>query len=404
SAIADQAELTATAILAPPPGTQYEAWLVEDDGQRTSLGLLSLDSTGQGKLTFAGEQGTNLVAQYSGIEITIEPSPDPDTNPSGIVAYSFYYPQDALPHLRSLLSSSANTPNRAALIQGLTTDIQTINEFAKEMQKSSANTNIDRVHLYAEAILNILVGDQSDKHKDWNGDGQVDDPSDGFGLVLNGRNLGYLQATYIEADAAVRASGASEQLVTYGEGVKISVQDLAQWTEQLEELISSILASPSSSSIAPLVLQASTLAEKMVNGIDLDEDGVVEPVFNEAGVLVAYEQAYHMADMPLQAVGIRNLGTGTPTFVLVTVTPGGGGGRGGQTVLPTQNTPPGQQNNTSAPPPGQQKTPKPPPPGQQKTKEPPPGQQKTKKPNPGNTSDNNGNKNNGNNATPNVVP
>jgi hypothetical protein len=95
----------------------------------------------------------------------------------------------------------------------------------------------------------------------------------------------------------------------------------------------------------------------MLNGIDVDENGSVEPLPGEAGVQVAYEQAYRMADMPLQAVGIQNLGTGTPTFILVapTKTPGGGGGASGS----TQAAPPGQQR-TAKPPPGQQKTKGPP--------------------------------------------
>ena len=62
------------------------------------------------------------------------------------------------------------------------------------MQKASTNGNTDRVLLNAEAILNLVVGSQSPDRKDWNADGQVDDPSDGFGLMLNGQNLGYLQA------------------------------------------------------------------------------------------------------------------------------------------------------------------------------------------------------------------
>ena len=358
SAVVDQATLIADALLAPPPDSQYEVWLVGDD-QRISLGILTLDASGKDKLIFTDEQGSNLLTSYYGVELTIEPNPDTDPKSSGMIAYSFYHAQVGLTHLRSLLVSFPGTPDQNALVQGLNTDIQTIDELAKEMQKASANGNTDRVQLYAEAILNIMVGDENPDYKDWNNDGQVDDPSDGYGLLQNGRNLGYLRAAFSEADASVNAAGSSDQMITSGEDLKISLQNLAQWTEQLQGVITSILASPAPSDLEQRVLQAAALTEKMLNGSDLDEDGKVEPLPGEAGMQVAYEKAYRMADMPLQAVGILNLGTGTPTFILVAPSNAPEGGSGAATAGATARVPPGQQK-TDKPPPGKQKTKDPP--------------------------------------------
>ena len=356
AAVADQATLVAAALLAPPPDSQYEVWLVGGD-QRISMGILTLDSTGRGELTYTDDKGFNLLASHDGVEVTIEPHPDTDPKTTGIIAYSFYRAQDGIPHLYALLSSYPNTPNENALIQGLNTDIQTLDELAREMQKAAANGNEERVMLYAEAILNIVVGDQSPNHKDWNHDGQADDPSDGYGLLLNGRNLGYLQAAYTEAEAAIESTGASGPMVTSGNNLKTSVQNLAQWTGELQEVMASILALPTDGDLDQLVAHAATLTDQMLNGSDLDEDGTIELIPGEAGARDAYEQAYRMADMPLQAVGIQNIGTGTPTFILLPSngTPGGNGGNGGATAGPTQHVPPGQQR-TSRPPPGQQRT------------------------------------------------
>jgi hypothetical protein len=368
--------LIAAALLAPPSGSQYEVWLV-DGSKRLSLGILTLDANGRGELKFTDEQGLNLVAEYSGVELTIEPNPDTDPKSSGLIAYSFFHAQDGLIPLRYILAAYPNSPDQAAIIQGLYTDYGTIDEFAKEMQKASANGNADRVRLNAEAILNIIVGDQSPNRKDWNADGQVDDPSDGFGLLLNGQNLGYLQAAYIQADTATKSAGASEEMVTSGEGLKNSVQNLAQWTTQVQDLLTAILASPAPADLDQKVSQAVDLANRMMNGVDADEDGLVESIPGEGGAITAYDQAYHMADMPLEAVGIQNLGTGTPTFIFSTPTrtPGGGGGSSG--------------NPTSVPP-GQQRTARPP-----NDNKPPP---KTKKATGNNTTSNitTNNNNNGN--------
>ena len=357
SSTADQASLIAIALLAPPAASRYEVWLFNEE-ERISLGLLTLDSTGRGELTYTADEAVNLIALYKGVELTIEP--DPDTNPqsSGVVAYSFSLEEQGLVHLRYLLASFPNAPGQNALVRGLYDNVQTIDELAKEMQNASENGSGARVRLNAEAILNIIVGDQSPSHKDWNGDGQVDDPSDGYGLLLNGRNLGYLQAVYTEADAVVNSAGASQQMITYGEGLKTSVQNLALWTGQLQEILTAILSAAPESDVSQRVIEAASLTGRMLNGIDLDEDGIIEPVNGEGGAQVGFEQAYRMADMPLVAVGIMNIGTGTPTFVFSTSTPepGGSGGGGGGSVAtehvpPGQvRTPPGQEDKTRRPP------------------------------------------------------
>lgn len=352
---ADQASVIAIALLAPPAGSRYEVWLFNDE-ERISLGLLTLDGTGRGELTYTADAAVNLIALYKGVELTIEP--DPDTNPqsSGVVAYSFSLQEAGLTHLRYLLASFPSAPAQSALVQGLYENILTIDELAQEMQAASENGSSSLVRLNAEAILNTIVGDQSPEYNDWNGDGQLDDPSDGYGLLLNGRNLGYLQAVFTEADAAINAPGASQQTITYGEGLKTSVQNIAVWTDQLRTLLTDILNASPESDLSEKVSAAASLTGRMLDGIDLDEDGIIEPVNGEAGAQVAYEQAYHMSDMPLQPVGIMNLGTGTATFIFSTSTPNPGGGNGSgsaptERVPPGQvRTPPGQEDKTRRPP------------------------------------------------------
>jgi hypothetical protein len=172
-------------------------------------------------------------------------------------------------------------------------------------------------------------------------------------------------------------------MVTSGEDVKNSADGMALWAEELKTVLQGILTTSSDTERNQGVTEAAALAVKLLNGIDADEDGVVEAILGEGGAQVAYQQAYQMADMPLQAVGIMNLGTGTPTFILVapSVTPGGGGGSGGSTAGPTQQVPPGQQ-----------RTQKPP-----NTKKPPPNTKKPTGNNNGSTSNTTTNDNNGNN-------
>jgi hypothetical protein len=315
----------------------------------------------------------DLIALYEKVEVTVEPKPDPDPASSGMAAYSFTLPPEGLVHVRYLLSSYPNAPRQKGLVQGLHTTIKKMDELAGEMQKAVGIGDEASVRLGAEAILNLIAGDQSTEYKDWTGDGQITDFSDGYGLLINGSNLGYLQAVYAEADYAANTPGASQQMVTHGEHVKISVQNLALWTPQLQELVLAILRSPKDSDIKQQVLDSAALAAQMLTGLDADEDGEIEPVPGEGGVQTAYEHAYFMADMPLLPTGLFGIvntpGTGTPSILgpLSTIAPTKSGGSA-NTPAPTEkpkNIPPGQVKTDRPPPPGQ--TDKPP-----KNNEPPP--------------------------------
>ena len=80
--------------------------------------------------------------------------------------------------------------------------------------------------LHAERMLNVILGSQSEEYKDWNGDGTVDDPGDGYGLLLNGENLGYIQGTSTHADLSLTSPDATQNMLTHGEHVKDCASNL----------------------------------------------------------------------------------------------------------------------------------------------------------------------------------
>ena len=112
TAIADQITVNAK-LASPPEGTQYEVWLIDNSGEQSrSIGVLTADDNGTYSLTFVDPQSRNLLADYSHMEITVEPSPDNSPNPSGEVAYSSGIPRGALTHIRHLMVATDETPNQ----------------------------------------------------------------------------------------------------------------------------------------------------------------------------------------------------------------------------------------------------------------------------------------------------
>jgi serine/threonine protein kinase len=301
--IADQAVLIARAMPAPPVGSQYEIWLIDAD-VRLSLGYFSPDNTGKGELTFSDPEGLNLLATYDKVEITIEPIPDAKPEPSGLIAYSFTHPAEGLTHIRYLLSSFPATPNKNGLIQGLYSEIQAIDEFAKEMQTDFEKDDKAAALQKGEEALILLSGAQSGDRKDWDGNGQISETSDSYGLLLNGNSFGYIQAVYAEADYAVNTAGATSYMITNGEIVKTCTQNLSLWVPQLRGLLLTILTSTSDSEISGAIDDLVAMADQILNGIDLDNSGTIETVSGECGAKSAYEYAYYMADMPILPVSI----------------------------------------------------------------------------------------------------
>ncbi len=299
TALADQVTISTSSMEAPAQGSQYEAWLIQDDGeQRVSIGVIAFDQQNQGSLAFVAGDGQNLLGKYRTVEITREPDPDPSPNSSNDVAFSASLPTDGLTHVRHLLVSFSATPGQIGFVRGLDADTLLLHDAAQQMLTALETRDEAGLDLHAERMLNVILGSQSEEYKDWNGDGTVDDPGDGYGLLLNGENAGYIQGTFTHADLSLTSPDATQNMITHGGHVKDCAANLDGWTTELrDQLIAILSASFDSPELEGMVREAVALADKIRNGIDVNGNESVEPVSGEGGAVTAYEHAYYMADM-----------------------------------------------------------------------------------------------------------
>ena len=361
NALLDQATLLAEAMPAPPAGSRYEVRLL--NGEETlSIGLLSVDGEGRGSLLFDHPGGKNLLATYSGVEVTINTGGASDANGAERIAYSYTLPEAPLAYLRELTVSSPATPEEVGLIHGLRTNAEQLEKAAREMLSDSEGGDEASTRKNAEAMLNILVGDQNqENHRDWNGDKQITDPGDGYGFLLNGDQLGYIRAVFSHADYAVNAPGASRNIIVNGEKAMVCTQNLATWAPQLRDQLLTIVNSGALSEMDTAIQRSAELADQILNGIDINENGSIEAVAGECGVLAAYQAVYRMADMPLLPINpldtpTPEAGPGTPSATsaptrVASSTPRGGGS---STNVPTRtatNQPPNPPTNPPSNPP-----------------------------------------------------
>ncbi len=298
AAYLDEVVLNASEMQPAPAGFQYEAWLVGGESRR-SLGILAIDAQGHGQLTFIDDQGRNLLSRYDRLEITLEPTPDNSPNPSDTVAFSSGIPDMSLMHERHLFVSFSETPGNRPLLIGMMDDVRHVDEHARAMLDAYQKKDASEVSRHVEAINNLLVGKQGQGYGDLNKDGVITDPGDGYGLLLNGDSSGYLEGTISHTQYAAEADEATVNIKLHGGHVVVSIRNVESWAAELRNLLTQILADPLGESSNALIRQVASLADRMLNGRDLNGNERVEPIPNEGGAMTALEHAGYMIDMPI---------------------------------------------------------------------------------------------------------
>jgi hypothetical protein len=297
-------QITVSANLGTPAaGSQYEAWLIGDSGeQRRSLGILTQNASGQFILTFVDPESRNLLDGFSRMEITVEPSPDDSPNPSDQVAYSSAVPPSALMHIRHLLVGIDETPNHTGMADGLVNTSSQIKTSADAMQGAFNSGDLGQTRANAESIINLIVGKQdANFYKDWDNDGTLNDPGDGYGLLLNGDQAGYVGGVIDHAELSAKSPDATEEIRIHSEHVTVCAQNIETWATQLRDAAVRIVQADAAQDIGPDVHTASALANQILDGIDIDGNETVDPISGEGGALTAYEHADYMSDMPILA-------------------------------------------------------------------------------------------------------
>ncbi|HEX6270094.1 MAG TPA: protein kinase [Anaerolineales bacterium] len=295
-------QITISATLEPlPERTQYEAWLVDDHNESSrSLGVLTGNDTGQFTLTFIDPESLNLLGKFNRMEITLEPNPDDSPNSSRKVLYSSAIPPGSLEHIRHLMVGTDETPDEIAIAVGLVNNVSLIKQSADAMLEALDAGDRAKLQSHAEAIVNLIVGRQDIRfYSDWDGNGTIDDPGDGYGLLINGSQAGYLDGMIHHASYSAEASGATSEIQLHAGHVETCTQNLESWAPELRDTALQIARASQDQDVAADVRAAATLAIQMLNGIDINGSESVDPIPGEGGAITAFEHAEYMSDMPI---------------------------------------------------------------------------------------------------------
>ena len=155
--------------------------------------------------------------------------------------------------------------------------------------------------LHAEHLVNLIEGSQGAHYGDLNKDGQITNPGDGYGLLPNGSQLGYLQGAKDHAELSAAAPDATADIKLHAGHVAITVDNVTGWVTPIRDHALAVINAPDLNTTAPLARDILTLAQQSFNGVDLQGDGQILPIPGSGGALTSYQHAQLMAAIPLQA-------------------------------------------------------------------------------------------------------
>lgn len=292
--ITDTVKITISGLPTPTQGTQYDAWLVNlQQEQTTPLGALK--PQGQGfSLTYT-DQMQNLLGLGDTITVTQEQSNA--TLPTGKTVLTAQFPQLAFIHIKHILVAFPNTPHHTGLLVGLLSQARQAQAQAILLHGLSSNGNPTAITCAAQNLLNIIEGQHGHHYSPLPALCAVLNATvtgDGFGLL--GTN-GYISIAGQHASLAAQAGDATDNIKSHASQLETSLANVNNWMTAVDNDAQSLLSHPNNNG---KILEIEALTDRAINGVDLDNDGRIDPVTGEAGAEIAFQQGQLMAQLTLQ--------------------------------------------------------------------------------------------------------
>jgi plastocyanin len=282
-----------------PRGQVYAAWLAGQDNS-VFLGTLAPGAGGANVLSYAATDHANLLGDFDRLTIS-RVSPTESGQPSTNAVLDGGLPAQALIHMRHVLVGIPSTPNGTGFVLGLRDQTEEMLRHAQFLQEAQVEGNLANEKLHAEHLVNLIEGQHGEHYGDLNGNGRVDDPGDGYGVLPNGAdgNFGYINGMRDHTELAANAPDATPEIKLHAGHVQIAADNTQVRTTEIRDRALELLETRSTSDTRSDVQRVLALAQQTIVGLDLNGDEQIAPVPGEGGVMVAYQHAQLMAGIVL---------------------------------------------------------------------------------------------------------
>ncbi|MBK8903320.1 MAG: hypothetical protein IPM53_19205 [Anaerolineaceae bacterium] len=278
-------QLLLEGVAAPPEGAHYELWLVDDSFNTLNLGPFEV---AEGNVQFSGAVERNLLAEFSGAFISIEPD-GVDDGEIGAIAFNGLVPAGSLVHIRHIVTAFPANPEGTAFLSGAQGQLHHAMEHAGFLLDELANNNIREAQRHAEHVVNILDGESGPNFGDLDGDTLAQNPGDGFGVRA------YLEGAKEHTNLATAAEDVTAEVELHAGHVLVSSDNALGRIDAAISQALRIIASDSAAEAQPAAEELAALLAAAMKGVDANGDGAIAPIPDEGGILTAYEHGQNMA-------------------------------------------------------------------------------------------------------------
>jgi hypothetical protein len=250
----------------------YVAWLINTAVAMPALrlGELTLDALGNGTLRYVDEAKTLLPATYNAFLITRETNAT-STTPSEDVRYHAQLPPSLLQLVTELLIASPNGVRGGSLLAGITLEAMIASQHAG---LAAGSRTVPTMHIHAEHTINILRGETVD----YDNSGRGENPGRGIGVYNFADKIDALINT-VSNDNLVTTS-----FEINAEFIRVCLQNTRQRADEVIILEQVLLASDDVEAVKSQASQSSQIADEVISGVDLNQNGDIEAFEGECGL------------------------------------------------------------------------------------------------------------------------
>ena len=154
-AMSDRVTFSMSGVSMLESGSAYEGWLVNSaTDDKISTGIVTVVPGGGISHSWTSPDGSNLLGMYDTAVITVEPVPDDDAAPSGVIAFSDTVAGGAITHIRHLVVAAPNSDT------GFLTQLQAQVDMAMmKVSEAQAADSIAALKAATEEVVAIIDAD-----------------------------------------------------------------------------------------------------------------------------------------------------------------------------------------------------------------------------------------------------
>jgi len=265
-------------------GLTYGVWSSGDQGVSWQM----LDTTPGGQpVTYQSPTGHNLVGEIDGLALSLEESASAKglTGPTTIW-YEAHIPPAILPDVRLLVVAAPDTPGGVPYDPGLKAQAGVALTHGGLALAALESGDLAGGQGHTEHVWNILTGLTGEEYGDVNGDGQIQNPGDGYGVWP------YAFKTAEVADRIAEIPNLADPLQQAALNVGLCARNISgTWGPAAKEQAAQILAATDAATAQATAQEMVTTLDALLNGLDGDGNGQIDPQPAECGA----EQVYRLS-------------------------------------------------------------------------------------------------------------